>query len=47
MGKIKPIGSEKLTGIDAINRILEISNYKLNKPVSINETSSHEYKNSC
>jgi hypothetical protein len=44
MGKLKPIGSEKLTGIDAINRMIEISNYNLNKPQPINETHSFDYK---
>jgi hypothetical protein len=44
MGKLKPIGSEKLQGVDMINRILEISNYKLNIPKPINEDSSFEYK---
>ena len=44
MGKLKPIGSEKLTGMDAISRIIEISNYNLNKPNPINETHSFEYK---
>jgi hypothetical protein len=44
MGKLKPIGSEKLDGIDKINRILEISNYKLNIPTPINEDKSFEYK---
>lgn len=44
MGKLKPIGSEKLEGFDKINRILEISNYKLNIPQPINEDTSIEYK---
>jgi len=44
MGKLKPIGSEKLQGSDMINRILEISNYKLNIPKPINEDTSVEYK---
>lgn len=44
MGKLKPIGSEKLTGMDAISRMIEISNYKLNKPEPINETYSFDYK---
>jgi hypothetical protein len=44
MGKLRPIGSEKLQGVDMINRILEISNYKLNIPKPINEDSSFEYK---
>jgi hypothetical protein len=44
MGKLKPIGSEKLQGIDAINRMIEISTYNLNIPKSINETHSFDYK---
>ena len=44
MGKLRPIGSEKLQGSDMINRILEISNYKLNIPKPINEDTSVEYK---
>lgn len=44
MGNLKPIGSEKLQGLDKIRRIIEISNYNLNTPKSINEDSSNEYK---
>jgi len=44
MGKLKPIGSEKLQGMDKIRRIIEISNFNLNVPNSINETSSDEFK---
>jgi len=44
MGKLRPIGSEKLDGMDKINRIIEISRYKENIPNSINEDSSVEYK---
>jgi len=43
MGNLKPIGSEKLQGMDKINRIMEIARYKENKPTPINETSSNEY----
>jgi len=43
MGKLKPVGSEKLEGVEKINRILEIANYKLNVPKSINEDKSLEY----
>lgn len=43
MGSLKPIGSEKLTGQDKINRILEISKYKENRPNNINENSNVEY----
>jgi hypothetical protein len=44
MGKLRPIGSEKLEGMDKIYRMLEISNYKLNIPKPINEDTSVEYK---
>jgi hypothetical protein len=44
MGNLKPIGSEKLQGIDKIRRMIEISTYKLNTPKSINEDSSNEFK---
>jgi len=43
MADLKPIGSEKLTGMDKINRILEISRYNENKPSNVNETSRNEY----
>jgi hypothetical protein len=44
MGKLRPIGSEKLQGMDAIRRMIEISNYNLNIPKPINETHSFDYK---
>jgi len=44
MGNLKPIGSEKLQGMDKINRILEIARYKENKPNPINEDKSVEYR---
>ena len=44
MGNLKPIGSEKLEGFDKIRRMIQISNYNLNKPNPINEDSSNEYK---
>lgn len=44
MGNLKPIGSEKLQGVDKIRRIIEISNYNLNTPNPINEDSSNEYR---
>ena len=44
MGKLRPIGSEKLEGMEKIYRMLEISNYKLNIPKPINEDTSVEYK---
>ena len=43
MGKIKPIGSEKLEGLDKINRIMEIARYKENIPKPVNEDKSVEY----
>ena len=43
MAKLKPIGSEKLTGMEKINRMLEIARYKENIPESINEDKSIEY----
>lgn len=44
MGNLKPIGSEKLEGIDKINRMIQIANYNLHVPQSINETNSKEFK---
>lgn len=43
MGKLKPIGSEKLQGMDKINRILEIARYKEITPNPINEDMSVDY----
>jgi hypothetical protein len=43
MGKLKPIGSEKLSGMEKINRMIEISRYKENIPTPINEDKSLEY----
>jgi hypothetical protein len=43
MGKLKPIGSEKLEGQNKIARILEISKYKFTEPNSVNEITSNEY----
>jgi len=43
MGNLKPIGSEKLQGVDKISRILEIARYKENTPNSINENTSVDY----
>lgn len=43
MGKLKPIGSEKLQGFEKIQRMIDIATYNLNKPESINETMSLEY----
>lgn len=44
MGGLKPIGSEKLQGIDKINRIMEIARYNENIPKPVNEDKSVEYK---
>ena len=44
MGGLKPIGSEKLEGMDKIRRIMEIARYKENIPTPINEDNSSEYK---
>ena len=44
MGKLKPVGSEKLEGMDKIGRIMEIAKYKEHIPQPINEDSSNEYK---
>jgi len=43
MGKLKPVGSEKLQGTEKIQRMIEISRYKENIPNSLNESSSKEY----
>jgi hypothetical protein len=43
MGGLRPIGSEKLQGMDKIRRMIEISRYNENTPVSINEDRSTEY----
>jgi len=43
MGGFKPIGSEKLEGMDKIRRIMEIARYNENVPQSVNETKSTEY----
>jgi len=44
MGNLRPIGSEKLDGMDKINRIMEIARYNEHIPQPINEDSSNEYK---
>ena len=43
MGSLKSIGSEKLTGQDKINRIMEIARFNEVIPTKINETSKSEY----
>jgi hypothetical protein len=44
MSKLKPIGSEKLQGIEKLQRMMEIATYKEHLPNSINETSSTDYR---
>lgn len=43
MGGLKPIGSEKLQGMDKIARMIEIARYKENIPQRVNETKKTEY----
>jgi len=43
MAGLKPIGSEKLEGMDKIRRIMEIARYNENIPQTVNETKSTEY----
>ena len=43
MGGLKPIGSEKLEGMEKIKRIMEIARYNENIPQAVNETKSTEY----
>ena len=43
MADLKPIGSEKLTGQDKINRIMEIARFKEVAPKTINENATSEY----
>ena len=44
MSKLKPIGSERLEGLEKIQRIMEIARYKENIPEPVNEVSSREYQ---
>jgi len=44
MAGIRPIGSEKLEGMDKLKRIMEIARYNENIPQAVNETKSSEYK---
>lgn len=44
MAGLRPIGSEKLEGMDKLRRIMEIARYNENIPQSVNETKSTEYK---
>ena len=43
MSGIRPIGSEKLQGMDKIKRIMEIARFNENIPQSVNETAKSEY----
>jgi hypothetical protein len=43
MGGLRPIGSEKLQGMDKIKRMIEISKYKENIPQRVNENKKTEY----
>lgn len=43
MGGLRPIGSEKLEGMDKLRRIMEIARYNENIPQNVNETKSTEY----
>jgi len=43
MADLKPIGSERLTGQDKINRIMEIARFKEAAPKTINENATSEY----
>ena len=43
MADLRPIGSEKLTGQDKINRIMEIARFNEVVPQTINETKTSEY----
>jgi len=43
MGKLRPIGSEKLQGMEKIQRILEIAKYKETPSVNLNENTSNSY----
>ena len=43
MGNLRPIGSEKLQGMDKIRRIIEISRYNENTPNPVNESKTTEY----
>jgi hypothetical protein len=43
MSGLRPIGSEKLEGMDKIKRIMEIARYNENRPSRLNENESTEY----
>jgi hypothetical protein len=44
MGKLKPIGSEKLEGTQKVSRIMEIARYNEHIPTPINENNNVEYQ---
>ena len=44
MSGLKPIGSEKLEGMDKLRRIMEIARFNENIPQSVNETAKSEYR---
>lgn len=44
MGGLKPIGSEKLEGMDKLRRIMQIARYNETTPQAVNETAKSEYK---
>jgi hypothetical protein len=43
MADLKPIGSERLTGQEKLNRIMEIARYKETSAPNLNETSTKEF----
>lgn len=43
MGGLRPIGSEKLQGMDKIRRIMEIARYNENIPTPVNENTRTDY----
>jgi hypothetical protein len=43
MGDLRPLGSEKLQGMDKINRIMEIARYKETPKQTVNELSTTNY----
>ena len=43
MGGLRPIGSEKLEGMDKIRRIMEIARYNENIPTPVNENKRTDY----
>jgi hypothetical protein len=43
MGSLKPIGSEKLQGMDKIRRMIEISNYNGHQSNPVNESDSANF----